>query len=537
VTSTSSVPDARVSALHDGSAPRVESERNRILRRADWRFLLPNPWPDRALCVGGTELRRSCAVIAGSTDHEPQPDVAYDLVVAEDPDDVTLRLLARSMGPDGVCYVESGSVGPGGVGRLRRRLESAGFRHATCYQPWPAHIPSRAWIPAVGPAAAHYWRGAVRSTRVRRDKLSDAAGHVAAWLGVRSRLCVVALGPHASRADTNADPFLLRATRQGTTLSADDSDTESAGERFLLLTPGARSVGKIVALVFNSSGTPAVAVKTTRVPESAPALIREADLLDTVHALHGGGMRGVPHVLFRADMRGEPIIGESALAGTPLAALLNRRRYPEIAERVTEWLSLLAEPAVMAPAEPVWERLVAPTLERFEREFAPVLDPARLRRTRAILRTLGPLPVVCEQRDFSPWNVFEGENGIVALDWESGEPRGLPALDLVYFFTHAAYYLEGAWTSGRFEAAYRSAWSRETSIGRINNSCLAAYLARLGLSMLVLEPLRLFAWVVHSHSDYVHRCVDAGGTPSRRSLLESTFLRLYNAELAGNMPC
>jgi hypothetical protein len=537
VTSTSFVPDTRVSVLQDGSAPRAESERNRILRRADWHFLLPNPWPDRVLCVGGSDLCASCAVIAGSTDQEPQPDVAYDLVAAEDPDDATLRILARSMGTDGACYVELRSVGPGGVGRLLRRLESAGFRQAACYQPWPAHTPSRAWIPVAGPAAAHYWRGAVRSTSVRRDQLRDAAGRVLAWLGVRSHLCVVALGPHASNVDTNADPFLLRAARQRTALIAGNADTERGDDRFLLLTPGKRSVGKIVALAFDSSGRPAVAVKTTRVSESAAALMREAELLDTVHAQHRGGMSGVPHVLFRAEMRGEPVIGESALTGTPLAALLNRRRYPEIAERVTAWLSLLAEPAVAAPAEPVWERLVAPTLERFEREFAQVLDPAQLRRTRELLRTLGPLPVVCEQRDFSPWNVFEGENGIVALDWESGEPRGLPALDLVYFFTHAAYYLEGAWTSGRFEAAYHSAWSRETSIGRINNSCVAAYLARLGLPMLVLGPLRLFAWVLHSHSDYVHRRVDAGGTPSRRALLESTFVRLYNAEIAGNMSC
>ena len=42
----------------------------------------------------------------------------------------------------------------------------------------------------------------------------------------------------------------------------------------------------------------------------------------------------------------------------------------------------------------------------------PVIDPAGLDRTREMLRGLGPLPVVCEQRDCSPWNVFEGDEGI-----------------------------------------------------------------------------------------------------------------------------
>ncbi len=34
-----------------------EAEQNRVLRRADWRYLLPDAAPERALCLGGAELR------------------------------------------------------------------------------------------------------------------------------------------------------------------------------------------------------------------------------------------------------------------------------------------------------------------------------------------------------------------------------------------------------------------------------------------------------------------------------------------------
>lgn len=524
---------------HDPVVAWSGRDRNRLLRRADWRYLLPDPSPYRALCMCGPELRASCGIVATVVDESPEPGVSYDLVVAEDPDGATLQLLARAARADGACYVEWRAVGPGGARRLERRLERAGFGHPRCYQPWPSVTRPRAWVPIDDAVARYYWRGAVHSSEVLRDRLGDAAVHGFARLGMRTRVCVVALGSAAPPANI-ADPFLLRLAREHGALlpfAPEDRDSGGRAQRLLLLTLGARPVGKIVALAFDAAPGPAAAIKTARVIESVAGLTREAELLDTVHAQHSGGMAGVPHVLFRAEMRGAPVIGESPLAGTSLVALLKRRHYPALAGRVTAWLSELAEPAGRAAWEPVWNRIVAPVLERFESEFGPVLDAARLQRTRDVLRTLGPLPVVCEQRDFSPWNVFDRADGIVVLDWESGEPRGLPAMDLVYFFTHAAYYLEGAWTSGDFEAAYRAAWSTETAIGRVNNECVRRYLERLGVSTQVVAALRLFAWMLHAHSDYVHMSADTGGSPGADMLRRSIFLRLYNAELRGDASC
>jgi hypothetical protein len=286
-------------------------------------------------------------------------------------------------------------------------------------------------------------------------------------------------------------------------------------------------------LVFGADGAPAVAIKSARTRESAVGLEREADVLEAVNALHQGGLRGAPRVIFRTEAVGAPVIGQSALTGVPLAALLGARSYQGIAERVTDWLCVMAEPAARGASEPAWERVIGPAYSRFASEFGSVVGADRLEQTRSALLTLSSLPVVCEQRDFSPWNVFDGADSLVVLDWESGEPRGLPALDLLYFFTHAAYYLEGAWTSGRFEAAYRVAWSHESPIGRVNHACIARYLARLGLAQELLVPLRLFAWVLHAHSDYVHLHADAGGPPDADTLRGSRFLRLFDVELDG----
>ena len=82
----------------------AESERNRVLRRADWRYLLPRAEAARVLCLGGAELREACAVVGSQVDDAIVPGVSYDLVVAVNPDANTLRAMAGALRPDGACY-------------------------------------------------------------------------------------------------------------------------------------------------------------------------------------------------------------------------------------------------------------------------------------------------------------------------------------------------------------------------------------------------------------------------------------------------
>jgi hypothetical protein len=508
----------------------AESERNRLLRRADWRYLLPSAEPGRVLCLGGAELRAACAVIGSHVDDAIAAGQTYDLVVAENPDAGTLRAMAGTLRPGGVCYTEWTRLSFRGAARVRRALERAGFRAPRTYQPWPSPSRCRAWVPTEGSAARHYWRSALRSTRVRRDRLRALLGALRARLHSPARVSAVAVGAAAE-----VRPELLRLAHEADTSAA--APTSGRGDAsILLLTHGERSVGKVVALVFDGGDAPSLAIKTARTRDGGRGLHREAEALDAVAALHPRGMPGVPRVRFRHALHGRPVIGESALVGTPIAALLTAHEYPRLAGRVTDWLCALAKPGLAEPRETSWETLLAPTLDRFATEFAPVLDSDGLARAREMLGGLGALPVVCEQRDCSPWNLFDGPDGIVVLDWESAEPRGLPAMDLVYFATHAAYYLERAWNTGRFEAAHAAAWSRDTLIGRANHACAERYFDRVEVDLALLRPIRLFAWMLHAHSDWVHLRDDAGGPPAADRLATSRFLRLYHAELSGDSP-
>ena len=67
------------------AATLTERERNRLLRRVDWRFLLTSPAPSRVLCLTCGELRASCAVFAETDDGDSDSAAEYDLVVLADP--------------------------------------------------------------------------------------------------------------------------------------------------------------------------------------------------------------------------------------------------------------------------------------------------------------------------------------------------------------------------------------------------------------------------------------------------------------------
>jgi hypothetical protein len=243
-------------------------------------------------------------------------------------------------------------------------------------------------------------------------------------------------------------------------------------------------------------------------------------------------MPGVPRLLFRLDRPGFIALGETFLTGVPLGTLLGRHNYRELALKATRWLADLAGQATPLPRATWWHRLVESVLVDFDASFDPVVDPAMLRETRAILATLGDMPIVCEQRDFSPWNILLTPDGSLAvLDWESAELQGLPGMDLIYFLSYLAFFLDGAMESGHCRGSYRTAMNPSTLTGSVTQECLSLYCDQLGLEPGALNPIRLLVWLLHSRSEYQHMTADAGGRPGPEVLGHSLFVRLWKEEL------
>jgi hypothetical protein len=225
-------------------------------------------------------------------------------------------------------------------------------------------------------------------------------------------------------------------------------------------------------------------------------------------------------------------VAESPVEGEPLLASLDPESFGELVRRVTGLLVDLARGGQRAPESAWRDRLVDRPLARFERQFGEALGPGTTERLRELIGRLGDLPIVCEQRDCSPWNIVIGSDGSPALlDWESAEPDGLPGLDLIYFLANSAFVLDGALDSGRTRESYAALLDPDSPHGRVAAESLATYAAAVGLDDGVLPRLRLLCWVIHSASDHHHLELEVGGPPSPEALRGALFLGLIEEEL------
>jgi hypothetical protein len=273
-------------------------------------------------------------------------------------------------------------------------------------------------------------------------------------------------------------------------------------------------------------------VKAPRTAAANRAVDREAAVLDAVHAILGE-MSGIPRVLFAGSCAGVPVVGETALHGVPVSQLVRRCDYRALGMQSARWQARLVHGHASSQDGSWWRRLVEPILIFLDGPLAALVDAESIRATKSAVAGLRPLPIACEQRDFSPWNVLVTPAGELAvLDWESGEPRGFPALDLIYFLTYLAACRDGAPTAARVQQAHRSTLDPTTTTGMIAAECLRHYVELVGMDPSRLWPLRLMCWLVHARSEY-GRIEDALGRPPDPSALrDSLFVALWKRELS-----
>jgi hypothetical protein len=241
-----------------------------------------------------------------------------------------------------------------------------------------------------------------------------------------------------------------------------------------------------------------------------------------------------PTVAFSVDSGPLVAVAETAHRGVPLLTVLNRRNYRRFAFQGTDWLIDLAHTTRRDQSTSA-SRIARDVLDEFELNFGAVVEAAPLAEARRVLTRLEGLPLVCEHRDFSPWNLFVLPGRRLAVfDWESSEPEGLPLLDLIYFLTYMASALLGG-NPADVIRAWHAAHDRHNLQGEVHHECLVRYVGGLRLDTGMVPALSLLTWMIHSRSEYRRMVADAGGQPSLEALRRSLFLQLWRTEL-GRQP-
>src|SRR5258706_183278 len=232
----------------------------------------------------------------------------------------------------------------------------------------------------------------------------------------------------------------------------------------VVVTPRFRASSHVVFLVLAPGRPePLLVAKLPRLNSAGAVAEREVANLRAVQDLRAGGFDSIPRVIAYEQYLGRPILVETALVGRPMDPATVRRDRAACCAAVAGWLAELQEPARSAENDANWfGRLVEQPLRYFEHMFPLSIEEARLlERTWELVAPLRDtaLPLVFEHGDLSHPNVMLLKNGAVGVvDWELAEPRGLPAYDLFFFLTYAAFAAQNARKSGDYLAAFRAAF-------------------------------------------------------------------------------
>lgn len=264
----------------------------------------------------------------------------------------------------------------------------------------------------------------------------------------------------------------------------------------VMLTPRFRASRHVVFLVLPvGKPYPVLVAKVPRLGERSPSLAREAAAISAVQAMRPGGFDSIPQLVAFEEYRGYPILVETALNGQPLDPPRVRHDLDGACELALDWLTDLPfTPA--AAAEPEWfDRQISEPLRAFAEAFPlNVAEERLLIRTQELITPLqrAGLPRVVEHGDVSHPNliVLHAQN-LGVVDWELAEMQGVPACDMFFFLTYAAFAQNDARTRRDFLTPFNEAFFGPNAWAV---PYIEQYARRLQFGAEHLTPLFVLCW-------------------------------------------
>lgn len=272
----------------------------------------------------------------------------------------------------------------------------------------------------------------------------------------------------------------------------------------VLVTPRFRASRHVVFLVLpEGQSEPVLVAKVSRLAGLNTGVEREAANLQAAQASRPLGFDSIPRLVAYESYRGQLLLVETALTGALMDPGRVRADLPGRCQAALEWLEEF-HLATQFPSEqdPGWfGRLVEGPMADFEAVF-PLSTEDRwlLEQTAQLARPLRdlPMPLVFEHGDFSHPNLFLTPGGqLRVVDWEIARPRGLPALDLFFFLTYAAFASLKAAVQVDYLAAFDAAFFGP---GAWAAHYIQSYARQLHLPLPALPALFVLCWMRYSTS-------------------------------------
>lgn len=412
--------------------------------KATWRFLLPDPAPPAITIVGDAtpaELDAFGPEVRVEVVRDPRGSpLAGSVVLVRRGDPQAIAAGTRNAT---VAWEERGGRPRTTEGQAYRLTPDFGeIRTAVPWSDetgWRQHLASRRDAVTVGLATLE---------RLRRRGMSGVAGP--GGTGGRSRRRALLRGAGIGAVETVAAierwsrrhggkldrRFVVHGPRAGGSLPAYlGSIVGDDPVRWWLQAPGDYRTQKLLVHLELADGG-GIIVKVGRDAATSDRLRHAAAMLDAL-AERPAGEGVLPSVAVRGVAGPHAIIGEHRLDGVPFEDRSDGSAASPEALAAVAALAGLSQRRSPEPVLPAVERVS----ERFREAFPDEVGAAAcLRDDLAELAAMAdperPLAVVMHG-DPGTWNLLVGDDGRVALlDWENGEPHGIPTWDM-WLFLHA----------------------------------------------------------------------------------------------------
>ncbi|MEZ4663922.1 MAG: aminoglycoside phosphotransferase family protein [Caldilineaceae bacterium] len=296
----------------------------------------------------------------------------------------------------------------------------------------------------------------------------------------------------------------------------------------VVLTPRFQASSHVVFLLISQrKATPVLVAKTPRLADATASISREAANLQQVQALRPQGFASIPQVVAYEEHCGRPLLVETALVGQPMDPSLIRQRRDHCCTAVVDWLLELQTPACvdMAPVADWYATLIEQPLHYLAERFPlSAQEENLLQITATLVKPLQTmrLPLPFEHGDVSHPNLFLLEDGSAGVvDWELALPVGLPACDLFFFLTYAAFAQAEASEQDSHLAAFKMAFGGTDAWAK---AFVQSYAKAMKLPAAALTPLFVLTWLRYLVG-LLSRLEDANGVTGRFDDVTANWLR------------
>jgi hypothetical protein len=530
------------------------------LARASWRFLLPNLELDRIVCFGvpaaatlnvlatmgkemlvlstnapqldavRKEVESQNLTLTHVTDFTrlPLPDRSVSLVFLAGKKELANLLLDavfpaeldRLLKEDGAIYFEVKNLAERSLARqMMHSLAELGFKALREFWLTPFKGELRTAFPLDDRMSKYLFTNILYGRSAKKRALSRA-GAMLSQAGLLRHLVprrAILVQRSAPAHDKKAPPQYLHllAKKQGVDLSAMSCGLSARGKF---------NANKNIFYLFDAKGEKAKAVvKMTRAPELNKRLENEYRVLEQLHQKSFVEKGTYPEPLFFGTHAGLALLGQMAVYGEPFRSRTKATIDCPIANDAVNWIVKLGVASSNTAAATSAE--VEAALKKLYRRFAEIYPLSNLEadflaeQIKTIGRGLEKFPLVFQHGDPGTWNMLVSpENRVIVIDWEAGEPEGMPLWDLFYFLRTYGSWMLRAQSKRNPLQSFSQHFLEPSPLHDLLLATLKRYCDGVGLAADLISPLFYTCWM--------HRALKEATRLQKDRLSKGTFFTL-----------